>query len=292
MAMKQTAQTKLTHYVLWVQFSGFHLMNYRECLMLHIYRYPQRRRLLSEEDCAEFLLFMMEKMERIINRFTYCGASFETYIGNVLTWQVKTFISEKQQYMARELLYYRTLEGAPDTSVYVEERFDQSDCTEPPVCTGNIWGKNPESVILIHTLLHAGSCSDTLLQKIAKATSLPYERLLDMVRKVISCNDSSAERQRSNIEKCNIIYVRKLEIQILLAREIPGSGKYCRMLQKLRAVDEKLVRQRRRAQAALPGTPYEIIAGILGIPVGTVASKLHYSRKRLAASLAETRAGD
>ena len=82
----------LTRAVMRYKETGFGFEEIRARLFLLIYDYPKVRRRLDADVCGNFLIYMMPRIESLIERYKHETVAFEGYLNVCLRWRLKSFL--------------------------------------------------------------------------------------------------------------------------------------------------------------------------------------------------------
>lgn len=105
--------TTLTKKVLVCREKGEGYSQLVQDLSLIAYRYPERSRGWSEDECSDFFCVFFGRIPGMIERFEYTGTSFDTFFYTAVRWQMKSFKRKQNKAAA----YERAVSAPPFWSV-------------------------------------------------------------------------------------------------------------------------------------------------------------------------------
>lgn len=243
-------------------------------ISLLIYHYPGRINALSEEDKSEFYLSFYNRIEGLINNFTYRGIPFETLLNQTLKWHIKTYLTKKKNYQKLVAV------NIQEEEIKIRDLLSYSPENRIPQCV-KVEFKNKASKkrLLFLVLMDSPNVTDNDMGVFSELTGYEYDWLI-------------------YLKDCLNIEVFKRNERLTMLREKRNSA-YMKLLYKQTRYSEEsepekrlqLEEQIRRLRKRLEDTRYEIsrvpcrpthneIAELLQIPKGTVDSGLYYFRRK------------
>ena len=241
-----------------------------------VYQFPRRKMGWDEDACGDFYVFIHSRLIRLLDRFRDQGKPFESYLGAVLSWQLRNFARERKR---SERAWNVSLRLQAD-----EEAPEQS-CTHWPGAPDSITPLIRSDADRRNFLFLILKCSCTLdieeAATLAGIAKVDEKRLLDLVQVLRGMRN----RRETRLETFRCRRNKAFSQARLLEVEMKAETEPLRT-QVLRA---GLVRARRRmrlamkrmARVGLAPTNREI-ALVLGVPKGTVDSGLYWLKKKLA----------
>jgi len=249
-------------------------------ISLIIYNFPSRAHNLSEEDKGEFYISFYNRMEGLINNFTYKGIPFETFLNQTLKWHIKTYINKKKD--EKKLIAVNVQEAEVEVKDLLRHDVGNNDDQFPHVI---LKGDASRKRLLFLVLVDSPNINDDEMKTFSEMTGYEYEWLLFLKDTLNNRLYKRNERLIRLREKRNNTYMKLLYKQSQLSDEMDREKKIL--------IDEQIRRLRKR----LDDTRYEIsrvpcrpthaeIAELLKVPKGTVDSGLHYFRKKYKTAIA------
>lgn len=271
----------ITEAVLRYQDTGSGYSEVANRISLLVYHYPGRIHILTEEDKSEFYLSFYNRIEGMINNFSYKGIPFETLLNQTLKWHIKTYLTKKkndqkliavniqeEELKIRDLLTYSTEE------------------TIPEILKIQFRNKASKKRLLYLVLMDSPNITDHELSVFSRLTDYEYDWLLYLKDSLNLQVFKRNERLNMLREKRNNAYMKLLYKQNRFSEESDPEKKI--------QLGEQIKRLRKRLEDAryeisrVPCRPtHNEIAELLKIPKGTVDSGLYYFRKKYNSSLDE-----
>ena len=290
--MKATAAaTLLTRDVLLYQKSEYNREVVFNKIYLFVYRYPVERGYFQEETASDFLLFLIPKLERIIERYSYSGVSFEVYLRNIIYWQIKTFTQQRKDDQLREQIYTKFFYNCFEKISFYDEEPDSfndvsvSECeqtytkhTTSPYLSLTKSQKGRKKILVI-ALIHANTIENSVISGVASTCSIPIEQLNSWIRELKDSLDYRYEKVEKLNSQRNSIFFSLLELQTKLKEYTCRNDAYLSVSRKIELYQNQLKLMHLEVKHAQGKIHYGSVAKILNIPTGTVASTVFYARK-------------
>jgi hypothetical protein len=284
-AKTEAPVTPLTRQVLDYQKTGAGLGRLVNQISEIVYRFPASQSGFSDEDGAEFLLRLLPRITRLIDRYRETGKSFESYLATTLRWQIKSLASDR----SGERIQLTALRGPGSELRDVEQsRVRQAvlEVREPPP-TGSRTGasdsplRSAQGRRLIHlSLKMAERLGEPDYRRVAGAAGYNPEWLIRCWQTLRNGCIAQRERRRDVEERRDRAWfqVRCLQYRLRLVLEDD----------EREAVNRRLAMWRRRYEHALRvlsrmhcGPSHADIARVLGVPKGTVDSSVFYGKREI-----------
>lgn len=271
----------ITEAVLRFQDTGSGYQEVINRISMLVYHFPARVNILSEEDKSEFYLSFYNRIEGLINNFSYKGIPFETLLNQTLKWHIKTYLTKKKN--EHKILAVNIQEE----EVKIRNMFTESAEFKIPECAKiQFKSKASKKRLLFLVLMDSPNITDLELKSFSDLTGYEYDWLLFLKDTLNNRLHKRSERLTMLREKRNNAYMKLLYKQSRYSEEIEPEKK------------RKLELQIERLKKRLDDTRYEIsrvpcrpthieIAELLKVPKGTVDSGLYYFRKRYNSSIDE-----
>ena len=205
-----------------------------------IYHLPQLYFQLPEEDAAEFLLYMDQKIDRIINNYKYVSSDFLSYIYPILSKKIKSFMQAKfiKQHREDTIIKYHSL----------YETILNNSQTSSPVCVSDSDLSKSDTVRRFKFILRNHETSkkrffifisslsnvlpETTVKTICKTLNFDLDETSRLISK-ISDSVSLSERQQTLTEKRNITWLKYLFTENKQNKEETDNGKTKMYLESL-----------------------------------------------------------
>lgn len=251
-------------------------------LATYAYHYPRRRLPhLDEDTSGEFYLFCHHKLEHLIERFRERGIPFEHYLNSVLSWQLRTFLANRNraeqswQAALRSPLWdcSETTAGAAGADPVETPRMR-------PARTGRF--RMPATARqrrLLYAVLKAGHrLNDAEIERAGAATGCPPDCLRGLVADLARRGSASRRRQQMLRERRNHAFA-ELNIWSAAAQQETDP-------ERRASAETRVARHRRTmnsAQAELArvrvAPSNREIGDLLGVPKGTVDTGLYWLKR-------------
>ena len=253
-----------------------------EKLSLFVYEYPRKYRRWDLDLCSEFFEFFNPRIRLAADRFVDRGIPFESYLGSLVFFQMKTFLLRKREARERENVVlvadYHDNKGLYD---------GRGQGTGPLFAGelnvsyhGKIRKKKGKKRVFYMAMTNPERLDEGDIRKLAEFTG--YRA--DYIR---NCRDAlngklaeKKEKAASLLERRNAVYCRYLVLQDRLRREVEPAAR--ELLEKrLEKARYKIERISRKLAVKNIRITHRDIADVLNIPKGTVDSSLYYLKRTL-----------
>ncbi len=293
----ERSRTRLTKAVLIYKRTGKNKQSVMNMIYTLVYTYPVKNLNLAEDEAAEFLIYFLSTIDKMIESFRYTGFSFERYLIHTIKYKLRTF--RYNQYR-KAMLNHAVLCGTEYTR-YSEKMYDTVCNDNTPIYTIEHHPKNKNMYNLVirpnQDTQPSTSCYKIKLTKILHLLLLYSLQLppsiadeLDSVWKNEKYQIAVLlhEINKRNQKKAHTL--RRLETR---RNQMFSELIYLEIQQRLETEEERMeeIRTRiERKRAALSRVQHQIctmnkrathrlIAEVLNIPKGSVDSSLYYFRK-------------
>lgn len=264
----------ITEAVLRFQESGEGYDKLVERISLIIYNFPERIHILSEEDKCDFYLSFHNRIDGLINNFTYQGFPFETLLNKTLKWHSRTYLSKIND--EKKLMAAEVLEEEIKIKDLLQESPEDGREKNSPLILKN---KTSKKRLLYLVLMDSPNLKDNEMLTFSRISGYDLDWLLELKDRLSRRLFERSRRLNELREKRNQLYMKLRFKEFRLAEEIEKEK--CEILRS----------QIQRLKKRLDDTRYEIsrvpvrpthgeIAELLQIPKGTVDSGIHYLRKK------------
>jgi len=245
-------------------------------LAARVYQFPRRKMGWDEDACGEFYVFIHPRLIRMLDRFRDQGKPFESYLGAVLTWQLRNFARERKR---SERAWNVSLRLQTD-----EEAPEQS-CTH--------WVGAPDSIARLiksdadrrNFLFLVLKCSCTIdpenAASLAGIARVDEKRLLDLVSVLRGMRNRREARLETFRCRRNKAFSQARLLEVEMKSEIDPLQNETLRAGLSKARRRMRLAMKRMARVGLAPTNREI-ASVLGVPKGTVDSGLYWLKKKLA----------
>jgi hypothetical protein len=287
------AATLLTKDVLIYQESEYNREVLFNKIYLFVYRYPVDRGYFQEETASDFLLFLIPKLERIIERYSYSGVSFEVYLRKIIYWQIKTFTQQRKDAQLREQIYTKFFYNCFEKISFYDEEPDSfndvsvsvSECkqtytkqTTSPYLSLTKSHKGKKKILVI-ALIHANTIGNSVISGVSSICRIPIEQLNSWILELKDSLDYRYEKVEKLYSQRNSMFFSLLELQTKLKEYTCRNDAYLSVSRKIEHYQNQLKLMHLEVKHAQGKIHYGSVAKILNIPTGTVASTVFYARK-------------
>lgn len=282
----------LTERVIQFQESGVGLQAITEEILRRIYRYPLMHRGFVEDDCGEFCLHFYPRIERLVQRFRFCGIPFEAYLATNVRWQLKSYVTaqrtEERRKSVRNLELLIEHRQQQRTSLDTGRSTADSDA-ELPISVCRLFGIQSDGTVRTATMrrrlliLAMKGCTeikDDQLLVVAEMTGDDPDWVLECaaaLRDTMARRELRAEKLRLRRNKA---FLRLRVLQDQLDNTVEDSRR--RELETLLVQCRLRLKMARLCLSRVPRHPtHEDLARVLHIPKGSVDSSFYYLRRSL-----------
>ena len=241
-----------------------------------VYQFPRRKMGWDEDACGEFYVFIHPRLIRLLDRFRDQGKPFESYLGAVLTWQLRNFARERKR-----------SERAWNVSLRLQtdEEGPEQPCTQwlrAPDAFARLIRSDADRRNFLFLVLKCSCAIDIEdAASLAEIAKVDEKRLLDLVsvlkgmrnRREIRLETFRCRRNKAFSQARLLEMEMKVEMDPLRNETLRAGMSRARRRMRLAMT--------RMARVGLAPTNREI-ASVLGVPKGTVDSGLYWLKKKLA----------
>jgi hypothetical protein len=231
------------------------------------------------EDRADFLCWLYPRLLNSIRNYRKNGGTFDAYIATVI------------RYGYRE---YNWLDSGRDPvgSVYCEcsarelEAHDTEEIYESEEVAVQYGGFSPNQMLIV-LLKSYYFVTDALLRKAAPAIGLAPEALgamIDNLHNLRLKKEACAEKLTSNI---HALYYRRISYEKQLEIKFEDETLRASISTRITRIRERMGRMRKRLKAMRLEATNREVAEVLGIPKGTVDSRLSAIKNKTCPARAE-----
>lgn len=250
-----------------------------------VYTIPLKSHLLREEDCAAFLLWFDPLIPSLVKSYKFGKASFETFLRSTIVRRLNSFYTTCMEERTRDLIACSECapsymaDETPENAFFRNEKIKARSISV--IREASISEKTMTKRLLTYYLSLAPSIKSESIEGLAKAAGLDEGFLAEMLSQVMERNFLSpwAVRSAEVIENKNVCYAKMIHFNRLSMTAIGGKRI------KLEELSEVMRMRLHRRISGMPQSTlrihHEILAEVLGIPVGTVAYNIHYVKKLL-----------
>ena len=204
----------ITESVLRYQDSGNGYEEIVRRISIIIYNFPSRTHNLTEEDKGEFYISFYNRIEGLINNFTYKGIPFDTLLNQTLKWHIKTYLAKRKN------------ENKLMAVNIQEEEVKMKDFLSVDVHSKNIQttdiklkGKASRKRLLFLVLVDSPNITDDEMKTFADLTGYEFDWLLYLKDTLNKRLFKRNERLNKLREKRNNTYMKLLYKQSMLSDE-------------------------------------------------------------------------
>jgi hypothetical protein len=228
----------------------------------------------KEDECVDFLSWLYPRIGRTIDNYRYAGSSFTAYIGSLVRYSAREFRNTEKEHRLIEQTYW----GAA-----VEDMFARSP--EPDYLAETAPEKpfrpvaNPRQALIL--LLKSYSfISDDFIARAAPAIGMSKETLMQMIENLRAVRFEQDLGIRSLQERIYGQYFRCRTFEQRRDASPEGSRRYFIMQRKLERAEKRLKNMKKTLKAIKNGASNRQVAGILGVPKGTIDSSIYAVKYR------------
>lgn len=295
--------SELTRAIMRYKETGTGFEEIRARLYLLIYDYPKARRRLDSDVCGNFLIYMMPRIESLIERYRRETVAFEGYLNVCLRWRLKSFLRHEKTLQTR---------SAREVDPYVWQDINEDAYAEEPAAAYNASitlksalevpsSQLPQSPyrklrefnarnkgLLFFCLKAICDVDDLKLPSVARLCGVSYEWLAES-REILTGKTTKRRKRLSRLRtRQETLYSRLRDAQERLVTEAEPERK-----NELRSLIRNLSCAYRKASheaghTNLRPSNYDI-AELLHVPKGTVDSGIARARQVLSSSLIDHR---
>jgi hypothetical protein len=249
----------------------------KNCKRFHLYNW-------SEEECIDYLCWLYPRIGRTIDRYKFCGSSFEGYIRSLIRWSSKEYHAKESNQRLMESAYWDTT---------VTEMAVCSQEPEYPEPEGDLSPVSNPRQILILLLKSYYHVSEDFIGRIAPVVGIEKEKLILMIEMLRKRRQERDEHIRHLRERLHSLYYRCINFERRLLTVTEGSAQELRLRRCLEKSRLRIRTLRERLKAIRLDATNRQVAEILGIPKGTVDSSLFAikSRQKISVPAAGEEAG-
>lgn len=283
----------------------------QECQIL-AYSFPKQAHLLDEEDCAEFLIWFAPGIERILCGFTYRGIPFEMYYRKLLRSRVRSFLIRRYHREQEEDLVIKNsylpelfaeastedeggIEQAAETGTYdvieaktlLPETEPDDDLAHYPAARKlrDLIANDATLKRRITTMFLTSSLSLTapMVGRLSLILGIDELTIAQLFQEAAHLMEKEQHRREELEIMRNRHWRRALVLQAKLASLDPLEDKhlYHDTKQLLQWTRDRLSRRQADLRRSRQTVPHSVVAKLLNIPRGTVASSVHLAKKAL-----------
>jgi hypothetical protein len=262
-------------------------------LSYFVYSYPVDKRLLREDEAAEFLIYFRPTIDYIIDRFRFQGYPVEQYLIRCIRFRIINFRRSQKCRNLEQMVI-----DATESEICYQEQDYETVCCEPsrPLLRQDSstrrwyvdfqFAEQPYSIqadkLLMLVLRHALVLPISLIDKFDTFfvdSSLTRESVAEMITRVRWENRSKLDRLQKLKDSRSRLYAELIRVQTdLLFSAGKDEIEHIRRKLTVKEVQYKNIQRRIREQNIY--ISHQQIASVLGIPKGTVDSGLFYLRKK------------
>ena len=234
----------------------------------------------ERDECIDYLTWFYPRLSRAVDSYQDTGASFESYISSMVRWSTREYYSRTSNRYAAEHAAWAA--RMPDMYVHTNEpEYSEMEETPESIFNGKLKTVRNPRQLLILCLKCYYYLSDDLLERFASLIGIEKAQLKHMVDTIRILRIKRDEETRLMRERIHTQFYRCIIYEKRLKTLHENSNAYIRQKIKLEKARQRLETMKKRLASIRPEATNTQIAGILGIPKGTVDSNLHALRTRL-----------
>lgn len=273
----------LTEEVLICQKTGEGKALLYEKIFTIVYEYPQRWRLIQEEDASKFLITFAPLVSSMVQRFTYTGTPFINYLTNCIRNRIRTFKHQRYEEIAKDIvttnnLYDRILQTDSYTCFCSESELMFSCEGTSETSKRGMYQNNPQQLLFM--LLYC--CCEIPQQYIPVCNSyfapLGYD-FESSYRRLMGLCEKKHLRLEHLKERRNYCFTRMISCDTRIRHSDDPV-----LSRELRHERDEIERQfnllLREIHDFQIHPSHRMIAEVLDIPKGTVDSGIFYFKKK------------
>ncbi|MDR3144969.1 MAG: hypothetical protein LBU21_01705 [Treponema sp.] len=254
----------------------FVLKNYKR---FHLYNW-------SKEDCIDYLCWLYPRIGRTIDRYRFCGSSFDGYIRSLIHWSSKEYRVKESNKRFMENAYWDTTAAEmvvcsqePEYSEPDHAEADQSetDYAEAERALKPVSNPRQILVLLLKSYYHV---SEDFIGRIAPAIGIEKEKLILMIETLRKRRYERDEHVRHLRERLHGQYYRCISFERRLSTVTEGSSREALIRYGLEKSRLRIKALRKRLKSIRLDATNRQVAEILGVPKGTVDSSLFALKSR------------
>ena len=229
----------------------------------------------SKDNWEEFLSWLYPRFAKAIDQYKDTGSSFDAYINGLIYNAAKEYRLRANDHYLTEFACWK----ARAEELLLREN-------EPEYLESDTTFFIPEGIrpkqILFLLLKSYHSVSDEIVDKAAKIIGIDRKKLVKLLDEVKMLRFAHEEKILDLRERLHSQYYRCLAYQRRLMKSQPGTDYNEKMKQRLERARKRYRTMKKRLSSMRVTASNRLIAGILGVPKGTVDSAIFALKKHLA----------
>ncbi len=297
--------SELTQAIMRYKETGCGFEEIRARLFLIIYDYPRISRRLDPDVCGDFLMYMMQRIEPIIERYRFESIDFEGYFNVCLKWRLKSFLREQansRTRSAREVDPYiwqdinRLAYAAEPATEYGPAAALTSAIETPATEAGDPVTERIREFnagnkgFLFFCLKAICDVDDARIPSVANLCGVSSRWLTDSRDILVTKTGKRRKRLARLRKRQETLYSRLRDAEERLAIE-PELERKSELRKRIRKLSEAYRRASHEAAHTSLRPSNTDIAELLHVPKGTVDSGITRARQVLTSSLQERETG-
>ena len=227
----------------------------------------------EEEDFDDYMSWLYPRIGRAIIKYREEGSSFEAYIGTLVRFTLKEFISRKSRNYISEFVAWNM--NVQDMYTSDNEGIYECEVKKKPDSTEH--AKNPRQLLIL-VLKCCNYVSEDFLERISSRLNIEPGKLRSMIDSVKECRTGRLKKIELLRGKINFLFCRCMVYEKNLS-VITDEAIIRQIKEKLQRGRNRLARLRLKLSGIHPDPSNSQIAGILGISKGSVDSSLFTLKK-------------